>query len=174
MNNKKTNINRLLACPYNCRKTSVFFVPVTIKCARESFFFCFFSTFFTDGKWLSRTHFSNFSRTPFRIFSRVVFFFSREGNQKFSVIFTQGFFFTGTKKGQIHQISWKELVIFFTHTHFHFHVCDLEEIFTHTIDVFRAVFKIFSRKEKKFTYGNPKTVENFHGRYVDFHGKKKR
>ena len=61
----------------------------------------------------------------------------------------KAFFFHGYKKGQIHQISWKELVIFFTHTRFHFHVCDLEEIFTYTIDVFTGSFQDFFTEGKK-------------------------
>ena len=73
-------------------------------------FFGLFSTFFTDGK-VAFTHTfvqlftgsPKFSRTLFRIFSRVGFFFSREGNKQFSKNFTDGFFFTGTKIDNIHK-----------------------------------------------------------------------
>ena len=37
----------------------------------------------------------------------------------------------------------------------------------------KAAFKIFHGRKKKITYGNPKIVENFHGRDFDFHGEKK-
>ena len=66
-----------------------------------------------------------------------------------------------------------EIVLFYMHACFNFHVCDMKEIFTYTVGVSREVFKKFSQKLKKITDGNQKFCENFHGRHFNFHGKKK-
>ena len=115
--------------------------------------FCRFSTFFTEGK-VAFTHTtfhgqSKVFKDNFLDFSTAGFSFSREANSEFLKIFTEVLFFYIAKKGQPHQISWKQLFLFFTHTRFNFHVCDLKEI-SLTQSVFsREVFKIYSREEKK-------------------------
>ena len=73
-------------------------------------FFGLFSTFFTDGK-VAFTHTfvqlftgsPKFSRTLFRIFSRVGFFFHGKEISNFRKFSRMAFFFTGTKIDNIHK-----------------------------------------------------------------------
>ena len=154
-----------------------FFFLVKIKSVRESFFFAFFHgwkmafthtffEFFTGGR--------KFSRTLFRIFSRVGFFFSREGNEKFSIIFTQGFFFHGYKK-RSNSSNFMERVSYIFHAHsFPFSRMWFGRNFHVHNWCFHGQFsRFFHGRKKKLPYGNPKIVENFHGRDFDFHGEKK-
>ena len=83
-------------------------------------FFGFFSIFFHADGNVAFTHtflqlFTSspkFSRTLFRTFSTVGFFFSREGNKQFSEIYTDGFFFSRVQK-----------LITFTRVFFIFRIC---------------------------------------------------
>ena len=161
-----------------------FFFPVKIKSARESFFWPFFDFFHGWKMAFTHTFFEfftggrKFSRTLVRIFSRVGFFFftgrKREGNEKLSIIFTQGFFFSRVQKkvkfikfhGKSKLYFSRTLVSIFTYV--------IWKKFSRTQLTFHGQFsRFFHGRKKKFTYGNPKIVENFHGRDFDFHGKKK-
>ena len=126
-----------------------------------------FFEFFTDGR--------KFSRTLFRIFSRVGFFFSREGNEKLSIIFTQGFFFSRVQK-KVKFIKFHGMSkLYFSRTLVSIFTYLIWKKFSRTQLMFsRAVFKIFSLKEKNLTYGYPKFVENFHGRDFDFQREKRK
>ena len=129
-----------------------------------------FFEFFTGGR--------KFSRTLGRIFSRVDFFFTgrkREGNEKLSIVFTQGFFFSQVQKkvkfikfhGKSKLYFSRTLVSIFTYV--------IWKKFSRTQLTFHWQFsRFFHGRKKNFTYGYPKIVENFHGRDFDFHGKKKR
>ena len=59
---------------------------------------------------------------------------------------------------------------FFTHFRFHFPVFDLEEISRTQLMFSWAIFKFFSRKEKKNHVRNSELVENFHRRDFDWSG----
>ena len=112
----------------DCTVVPAFFSPWKSKVPVKAFF-GLFSTFFTDGKWLSRTLFSNFSRAvesfhghflgffhgwvffftgrKLAIFENfhgwVFFFFTGRKWEIFDNFHARLFFFTGTKIDNIHK-----------------------------------------------------------------------
>ena len=68
-----------------------------------------------------------------------------------------------------------EIVLFFMHACFNFHVCDMKEIFTYTVGVSREVFKKFSQKLKKIHGWKPEILRKFLRKtFLIITGKKKR
>ena len=160
--------------------TSVFFFPVKIKSARESYFRPFFD-FFHGRKSAFHAHFFKNFHGQSKVFTDAFldfftdgFSFSREENSEILIIFTEENFFSRVQKKVNFAKFHGKSKLYFSRTHVPIFTYVIWKKFSRTLLVFHGQFLgYFHGRKIFFTDGNPKIDKNFHGRHFDFHGKKK-